>query len=300
MRTLLIGDMERLDKLYHWLEISTECFDVELILSENELSSKYYQCEIKTLDFLDSIDKDYDIIFLCSQPYEDIKKILLFLGIPDKNIVTEIDMHKYLSKKNIMNFYSTSIYLSSQAKYVTDEIDIGEFTYGEPTIWNFNDIKLSIGKFCSIAPGVTIILGGEHRIDWCTTYPFAEMMPEFSYIKGHPHSKGDIIIGNDVWIGMDSKIMSGIHIGNGCVISAGAIVTHDVEPYSIIGGVPAKMIRKRFDEKTIQKLEEIQWWNWSNEQIYDAIPILQSNRIEQLLEYYNTIVCSPQQETSSF
>ncbi len=90
---------------------------------------------------------------------------------------------------------------------------------------------------------------------------------------------------------MDSKIMSGVHIGNGSVISAGAVVTKDVEPYSIVSGIPAKIIRKRFDEKTILKLEEIQWWNWSNEQIYDAIPVLQSNRIEQLFEYYDTVVC---------
>ena len=81
-----------------------------------------------------------------------------------------------------------------------------------------------------------------------STYPFAEMMPEFSHIKGHPHSKGNVVIGNDVWIGMDSKIMSGVHIGNGSVISAGAVVTKDVEPYSIVSGIPAKTIRKRFDE----------------------------------------------------
>lgn len=291
MHTLLIGDMERLDRLYHWLELSTELFDVELILSENELTSKYYSCPVKPLDFLNSIQKGYDIVFLCSSLYESIKKILSFIGIPDKHIVTEMDMHKYLSKENTMNFYSESIYFSSQAKFITDEYDIGNFTYGEPTIWNFSDVKLSIGKFCSIAPGVTIILGGEHRIDWCSTYPFTEMMPEFSHIKGHPHSKGNVVIGNDVWIGMDSKIMSGVHIGNGSVISAGAVVTKDVEPYSIVSGIPAKIIRKRFDEKTILKLEEIQWWNWSNEQIYDAIPVLQSNRIEQLFEYYDTVVC---------
>ena len=103
--------------------------------------------------------------------------LIIFAGIP----LTIEDMHKYLSKENTMNFYSESIYFSSQAKFITDEYDIGNFTYGEPTIWNFSDVKLSIGKFCSIAPGVTIILGGEHRIDWCSTYPFAEMMPEFSH-----------------------------------------------------------------------------------------------------------------------
>ena len=134
-------------------------------------------------------------------------------------------------------------------------------------------------------------MGGEHRSDWCTTYPFQAMMKEFRYIEGYPRSKGNIVIGNDVWIGMDSKILSGVHIGDGSIISAGAVVTKDVEPYSIVGGVPAKTIRKRFDDKTIRRLEEIQWWNWSNEQIYDAIPILQSNNLEQLFEYYDTNVC---------
>ena len=94
MRTLLIGDMERLDRLYHWLELSTELFDVELILSENELTSKYYSCPVKPLDFLNSIQKGYDIVFLCSSLYESIKKILSFIGIPDKHIVTEMEDRK--------------------------------------------------------------------------------------------------------------------------------------------------------------------------------------------------------------
>ena len=293
MRTLLIGDMKRIERFYHWLDLSTEFFEVELIISENELSSKYYNCPIKTINLLGSITPDYDIVFICSSFCQDIKKVLLMLGIPEKRILSEIDICKYLSKNNIMDYYSEYIYLHSQFNYITSETHVGAFTYGEPTIWDFNDgkVELTIGRFCSIAHGVNILLGGEHRSDWCTTYPFQAMMKEFEYIEGYPRSKGNIVIGNDVWIGMDSKILSGVHIGDGSIISAGAVVTKDVEPYSIVGGVPAKTIRKRFDDKTIRRLEEIQWWNWSNEQIYDAIPILQSNDLEQLFEYYDTVVC---------
>lgn len=109
-------------------------------------------------------------------------------------------------------------------------------------------------------------------------------------LKGHPKSKGDVIIGNDVWVGMNSMILSGVHIGNGAIIAAGAIVTKDVEPYSIVGGNPARVIKKRFDDTIIKRMEEIEWWNWKKEYIYDAIPILQSNNINKLFEYYDNVV----------
>ncbi len=122
------------------------------------------------------------------------------------------------------------------------------------------------------------------------TAPFNEMIEEFGYIEGHPASKGDIIIGNDVWIASRCIILSGVHIGNGSVIAANTVVAKDVEPYTIFGGNPARVIRKRFDDQTIKKLEEIQWWNWEYEYIYDAVPILQSNRIDQLFRYYDCVV----------
>lgn len=135
------------------------------------------------------------------------------------------------------------------------------------------------------------MLGGEHRVDWNSKYPFNDLMPNsFGYIKGHPHTKGDVIIGNDVWIGSDAKILSGVTIADGCVIGANAVVTKDVKkPYTIVGGIPAQIIRKRFSKKSIYKLCKMQWWNWKDENIIYAIPLLQSNDIDELWRYYKSL-----------
>lgn len=126
----------------------------------------------------------------------------------------------------------------------------------------------------------------EHRGEWCTTYPFNAFISQFSYIEGHTHIKGDIVVGNDVWIGSDAKIMSGVHIGDGSIIAANAVVTKDVEPYTVIGGVPAKMIKKRFSDETIQMLEQMKWWDWDYQDIYNVVPLLQSESVEELIAYY--------------
>lgn len=131
-------------------------------------------------------------------------------------------------------------------------IIIGDYTYGLPTIKKFdNNTRLSIGKFCSIADNVIIFLGGNHREDWITTYPFSGMTHIWSdatNIIGHPSTKGDVIIGNDVWIGSHVVILSGVKIGDGAVIGAYAVVTKDVEPFSIVAGNPAKFIKYRFEK----------------------------------------------------
>jgi virginiamycin A acetyltransferase len=162
---------------------------------------------------------------------------------------------------------------------------IGKFSFGYPKVrsWGEN-ATLKIGNFCSIAPGVNIVLGGEHRVDWVTTYPFNKILHEYKYLKGHPATKGDIIIGNDVWIGMNATILSGVTIGDGAVIGANSLVTNDVEPYMIVGGNPAKPIRKRFDQQTIDKLLRIKWWDWDIEKIKRNVPDLLSNQIEQFLD----------------
>jgi acetyltransferase-like isoleucine patch superfamily enzyme len=120
-------------------------------------------------------------------------------------------------------------------------VSIGDFTYGKPVIRQWGEgAKLTVGKFTSIASGVVIMLGGNHRPDWGTTYPFNVLLPSFSHIKGHPATDGDVVIGNDVWIGTDAKIMSGVTIGDGAVVAANAVVTKDVAPYSIVGGGTGK------------------------------------------------------------
>jgi acetyltransferase-like isoleucine patch superfamily enzyme len=138
--------------------------------------------------------------------------------------------------------------------------DIGEGTYGAPDVIFYDaGAQLSIGKYCSIAPHVTILLGGEHHYEWATSYPFCLLFENASSLPGYPYSRGDVTIGNDVWIGYGAVILSAVAIGNGSVIAAGSVVTKDFEPYTLGGGIPAKLIRPRFHESTIKALQEIAW-----------------------------------------
>ena len=183
--------------------------------------------------------------------------------------------------KKISGIYS--FFMNKNPRYAA--YSIGKFSFGYPKVrtWGEN-ATLKIGNFCSIAPGVNIVLGGEHRVNWVTTYPFNKILHEYKYIKGHPATKGDIIIGNDVWICMNATILSGVTIGDGAVIGANSLVTKDVEPYMIVGGNPAKPIRKRFDQQTIDKLLRIKWWDWDIEKIKRKVPDLLSDQIEQFLD----------------
>jgi len=167
-------------------------------------------------------------------------------------------------------------------------ISIGDYTYGRPAMQRFSENEiLSIGKYCSIAPKVTIILGGEHNAQWISTYPFPsfkKLWPQASKLTGHPLSKGAVTIGNDVWIGFGATIFSGVTIGDGAIIGALALVTKDVEPYTIAAGNPAKPIRRRFSDETITKLLRIKWWDWPKEFIEKHVDVLCSDNISQLIE----------------
>ena len=167
-------------------------------------------------------------------------------------------------------------------------IEIGDYTYGIPKLMSYEDgVKVRTGKFCSIADNVTIMLGGDHRVDWITTYPFNALIPSvYGDIQGHPYSKGDVVIGNDVWLARDCKIMSGVHIGNGAVVAANAVVTKDVPAYAVVGGVPARVLKYRFDLKTRKTLERIRWWDWSEDYIAEMVPFLQSPNIEKLIDIF--------------
>ncbi|MDO9041545.1 MAG: CatB-related O-acetyltransferase [Desulfocapsaceae bacterium] len=164
---------------------------------------------------------------------------------------------------------------------------IGDHTYGEPTVRQFDQTtRLVMGSFCSISDQVTIILGGNHRSDWVTTYPFsafAETWPEAATIKGHPASKGDIVIGHDVWIGYGATILSGVTIGSGAVIGARAVISRDVAPYAVMAGNPAQEVKKRFNDTTIVRLLQLAWWNWPEEKIRINLHLLCSSQIPQLL-----------------
>ncbi|MBN1075000.1 antibiotic acetyltransferase [Clostridium botulinum] len=167
-------------------------------------------------------------------------------------------------------------------------LENGDFTYGIPNILTWNEgTKVIIGKFCSIAGEVDIFLGGNHRNDWITTYPFNVLCGSYNYIKGHPSTKGNVIIGNDVWIGRRTTILSGVNIGNGVSIGANSVIAKDIPNYAIVAGNPAKIIRYKFDTETINKLLEISWWDWELEDLRRIVPILQSGNVKALIDYYN-------------
>jgi acetyltransferase-like isoleucine patch superfamily enzyme len=166
---------------------------------------------------------------------------------------------------------------------------IGRGTYGSPRVLSWRDgTTLEIGSFCSISNTATIMLGGEHRTDWVTTYPFSHFFPEARGFKGHPHTKGDVLIGHDVWIGYEALILSGVKIGNGAVIAARSVVTRAVEPYSIVAGNPARHVRFRFDESAVKAHEEIAWWDWPMDKIKEAWPLLLANDIEAFIAAYGS------------
>jgi virginiamycin A acetyltransferase len=151
-----------------------------------------------------------------------------------------------------------------------------------------NHDKLIIGKFCSIACGAKFLFNSaNHTLSSFSTYPFPIFPEEWDNtvkVTEAWDNKGDIVIGNDVWIGFEAVILSGVHIGDGAIIGTRALVTKDVAPYSIVGGVPAKIIRQRFDDFTIQTLLKIKWWDWPIETIKNNLKAIRNMDIKKLLE----------------
>lgn len=151
-----------------------------------------------------------------------------------------------------------------------------------------NQDRLIIGKFCSIACGAKFLFNSaNHTLKSLSSYTFPLFFEEWGLDKKNVASawdnKGDIIIGNDVWIGYEAVIMAGVHIGDGAVIAARAVVTKDVPPYTIVGGTPARKIRMRFEEETIAGLQQIQWWNWSVEKIRQSLPYIMDGTVDRLI-----------------
>lgn len=192
-----------------------------------------------------------------------------------------------------------TVYLQSVVTRPT--IEVGDFTVyndfvNDPRDFEKNNVlyhypinndRLVIGRFCSIACGAKFIFNcANHTLKSLSTYTFPLFFEEWDLPKSEVASawdnKGDIVIGNDVWIGYDAVIMAGVTIGDGAIIGARAVVTKDVEPYSIVGGVPAKEIRKRFAPDVVERLRAMQWWNWQEEKIRKAISAIQSGDIEAL------------------
>ena len=182
-------------------------------------------------------------------------------------------------------------------------IIVGEYTMyndfvNDPTLFEKNNVlyhypinrdKLIIGKYCSIACGAKFLFtSANHTMKSLSTYPFPLFWEEWELGPEHVteawDNKGDIVIGNDVWIGYEAVIMSGVRIGDGAVIGTRAVVTKDVPPYTIVGGVPAKPIKKRYDDETIRKLLLLKWWDWPREKVRENLPHLMSGTLPPVSE----------------
>lgn len=154
--------------------------------------------------------------------------------------------------------------------------------------------KLVIGSFCSIGSGAAFIMAGNqgHRTDWISTFPFFFMpdVPSFAGAENGYRPAGDTVIGNDVWIGSEAIVMPGVRIGDGAVIGTRALVTRDVEPYAIVGGNPARTIRKRFGDEEIAQLLELRWWDWTDDELGRARPLLTSGDVAALHRHWRLIV----------
>lgn len=192
-----------------------------------------------------------------------------------------------------------TVYLKSVITH--QNIEVGDFTIyndfvNDPRDFEKNNVlyhypinhdRLIIGKFCSIACGAKFIFNcANHTLKSLSTYTFPLFFEEWDLSKSDVVSawdnKGDIVIGNDVWIGYDAIIMAGVTIGDGAIIGTRVVVTKDVEPYSIVGGVPAKEIRKRFSTDIIARLQELQWWNWDADIIRNSIKAIQDGDLGSL------------------
>lgn len=170
--------------------------------------------------------------------------------------------------------------------YYDDFEDVANFEKNVKYHFDFTGDQLIIGKFCMIASGVTFIMNGaNHLSESISAYPFAIFGGDWAQAmdgKSYP-SKGDTRIGNDVWIGYNATIMPGVQVGDGAIIAANATVTKDVAPYAIVGGNPAREVKKRFSETDIQALLELQWWDWDIEKITQHVHLLTSGDVQELL-----------------
>ena len=193
-----------------------------------------------------------------------------------------------------------TVYLNAVIK--DPQIEVGDYTIyndfiADPLLFEKNNVlyhypihreKLIIGKFCSIACGTKFLFNcANHSLKSLSTYTFPLFYEEWELEKSNIttawDNKGNIVIGNDVWIGYEAVIMAGVHIGDGAIIAARAVVTKDVPPYTIVGGTPAKEIRKRFDADVIQQLLMLKWWNWSTDKIRQCLPYIAEGKMNELL-----------------
>lgn len=197
-----------------------------------------------------------------------------------------------------------TVYLNAVVK--DPSIKVGDYTIyndfvSDPLLFERNNVlyhypvnheQLIIGKFCSIACGAKFLFNcANHTLKSLSTYTFPLFYEDWDLEKSDVatawDNKGDIVIGNDVWIGYEAVIMTGVHIGDGAIIGTRAVVTKDVPPYTIVGGVPAKEIRKRFNSDMIEQMLALKWWNWSVDKIQEFLPYLMNGDLEKIVAMKN-------------
>ena len=175
---------------------------------------------------------------------------------------------------------------------------VGLGTYGIPVVHDWDEgTILRVGSYCSIADNVRIFLGGQHRIDWVSSYPFPAYLPEAEHIENFGGSRGDVVIGSDVWLCSNCTILSGVTIGHGAVIASGALVARDVPPYAVMAGNPAQQVRWRFDEETRTALLQSAWWEWPESEIRQIVDKLCSNDLAGFIAYARSRPASRQSQT---
>lgn len=204
---------------------------------------------------------------------------------PDPHTVYPLNgMERLCFLKNIIQ---NPLIIVGDYTYYDDWEDVRNFEKNVLYHFDFIGDKLIIGKFCAIAHGVKFIMnGGNHQVNSYSTYPFGIFGNGWQNTQSaEGDNKGDTVIGNDVWIGYAATIMPGIHIGDGAIIASQSVVTKNVEPYTIVGGNPAQVIRKRFDQQVIDMLLKLQWWDWPADKITANLDLLTSHDPLQLAKF---------------
>jgi acetyltransferase-like isoleucine patch superfamily enzyme len=169
-------------------------------------------------------------------------------------------------------------------------ITMGRYTYGHPRVrWYRGDsCKVRIGAYCAIADDVLMTVGGGHPVDWPSTFPFRLRLGlPGAYTDGLPATKGDIEIGNNVWVGRGARILSGVHIGHGAVVGAYSVVSKDVRPYAIVVGNPAREARRRFTDEQIDAMLAIAWWDWPEAKVLENIKYLNQPDIDEFIKKFH-------------
>jgi virginiamycin A acetyltransferase len=205
-------------------------------------------------------------------------------------ILTKLSFHVY----RFMHLWKRSQFSVSAVNYLNSEIigpvkfEIGNHSYANGIRvygWQ-NSLNVTVGKFCSIAEDVVVMAGGEHNLNSVSTSPYFDSLTKSKRIN----SKGNVTIKNDVWIGHGAIILSGVTIGNGAVVAAGAVVSKEVPPYAIVAGVPAKILRYRFDESIICSLQNISWWDWDEKLLKKRAADFSDVKV--FVDKYKPVICA--------